>query len=494
MRASAHAGSCTEARPRGAVRPFRGSSAVPLAEAEVVRAHGLHRRAQRLLGRQEGGPEPRAPRGLPKARGGHHAYAGGLEEAQRVEVVRCHAALGGGLVSAAGHLHGGEGVHGAPGVVAGEARDGPQAVHEEAALAREAFADGGHLCLVGGVALVPGLRGPHHEGREGLPREGGAEGGGGELEELGAHVGVDVEEVHVAPAPPALPEEPLGGGVEGDELQVRGALVQGHLPARDKALPARVNVLLVHLVRQQHEPLAHAEVHHPLQGGPREDLARGVARVNEHAGPGILAQGPGLVHGPLERLLRHRPVAALVQQVALLVRAQQGDEAAVDGVLGHGEEHRVVGPGDDGGEHLANGRGGAVLQKDVPRVAHVAVPLRDEARDVVTEATDALRGGVGAHAALPHGLAHLPGALDGVPGEQRRGVRVVHAALGRQVAEREHLAEECERPLAHGLGVADVGEGDAVEGELRTAPGGELLLDLLGADDHVPSDRVLHLA
>lgn len=76
-------------------------------------------------------------------------------------------------------------------------------------------------------------------------------------------------------------------------------------PERVEGLPLRVDVLLVHLVRHQHEPLALAEFDHLHLIIMVQALAGGVARVDGHQRAHALAAGASR----LQLGLKQKPTA-----------------------------------------------------------------------------------------------------------------------------------------------------------------------------------------
>mmetsp|Transcript_2927 Transcript_2927/g.7688 ORF Transcript_2927/g.7688 Transcript_2927/m.7688 type:complete len:283 (-) Transcript_2927:762-1610(-) len=261
-----------------------GSVAILRAKYFVVAAELLDCHLEVPCRRQECGAEASTTCSLAKARRWHHAHARRLEQRERIEHIDADATLRCRRPGSIGHAYGGVCVHAALRVVARETVDGVEPVDQQLRLRAEGLLD--RSCL-GGIQLVRFVtthRRAHHERRERLARHTRAQLGARKLEELRLNVRVNVVQLHVPATPAALADETLGRRVERDELQSLrlSTHLQRCLPRRDELMGA-VHILLVHFVRQEDQSLLDAEADHALQCLAREDLAGGVAWVDDDA-------------------------------------------------------------------------------------------------------------------------------------------------------------------------------------------------------------------
>jgi hypothetical protein len=148
--------------------------------------------------------------------------------------------------------------------------------------------------------------------------------------------------------------------------------------------------------------------------------------------------------------------------------------------LRHRDEDAVLRARDEDAQHRLRGLAGAVCEEDGLRIGADAVALLDEPGHGLAHEAHALGLGVGAEPVLrlPY---HQPGRLHDV--RRERSLRGPVEEL-RVLGERQHLANEGERPLAQGLGIADVAVHDL-------AP---LALQLLGAGHDGTANGVLGLS
>mmetsp|Transcript_27798 Transcript_27798/g.60802 ORF Transcript_27798/g.60802 Transcript_27798/m.60802 type:complete len:399 (+) Transcript_27798:298-1494(+) len=375
-------------------------------EGGVELLEAAERLLQLLLGREEGGAEVEGARLLQEPGPGHAADPRLLQQRQAVEQV-------GRLARRLRRRNGlwgqhdlREGVHGALRVLARHPRDGAELGVQHLGLRLERVVDAGGLAREEVVAGLARLGGVHHQLRHDLAVQVGAEAHAAVLEDLRHHRGVEAAELHVPAAAAALPDEPLGGGVEGGELHAGVVVpeVAHRLLHGDELLALGVDVLLVHLVREQHEALLLAQLDDVGEVGLGHELPGGVPRVDDAERLGLEAVAARLVDHLARGVDVEAPALLLLEVVAELLAAEDGDEGGVEGVLGDGDEHRVLGAADEGGEHLLDAGAGAAGEVEALGVAGVAVALLNEGGDAVAEGLDALAVAVGTGAALDERL------------------------------------------------------------------------------------------
>ena len=100
----------------------------------------------------------------------------------------------------------------------------------------------------------------------------------------------------------------------------------------------------------------------------------------------------------------------------------------------------------------------------LPQPGLEPIPVLDEARQILPEPPHPLGVCVCLHAVTVKHPLHLPRTLDCVHWEHERRDLVVDIALVGELQEREDLPWPGYRPLQHGVGVADVGLNDHLEG------------------------------
>ena len=311
----------------------------------------------------------------------------------------------------------------------------------------------------------------------------GAAADGQQLVQLGAHVIGEVHHLQVTAAATALAPVALGGGVEGHQLAVQ--LQLGHHLLEGHELVARaVDVLLVHLIGQDRDVLAGADLADVLDVLTGEALARGVAGV--HGGDGLHRQT--LRASALDALLDvsgvQSPVLLLLQVVGLVLAAEDVDGGRVQRVLGNGDQDAVRRLVDQQLQGILNGLGGTVGQEDVLGVAREAIALGDVGGHIVADLAHTGGVGVGTRA-TGVGNQQLLSSLDGI-GVEHLGVLLSDLRPG---GDAQHLSQEGNGLLLDGLGVADVAVQQRVEGELLALL--QLLVDLHGANDDLTSHSVI---
>mmetsp|Transcript_102988 Transcript_102988/g.320951 ORF Transcript_102988/g.320951 Transcript_102988/m.320951 type:complete len:246 (+) Transcript_102988:1137-1874(+) len=221
-----------------------------------------------------------------------------------------------------------------------------------------------------------------------------------------------------------------------------------------------MDVVLVDLVRQQHQALPLSEPKDALHGLAGQHLACGVARVDDRDSAGHAPTRAEVRDGALQLVQVDTPAGLLVEEVAHGLPAQQRHRGAVEGVLRDRQQHAILGASDSQLQDRLNGGRSTVREEDVLHVRLRTVPRGEEGGNVLPEDGMPLGVGVGADAAVRDALEVAGRSLSDVRGEEavplhQRGLRKAG----------EDLPVEQQGPLAHCLRVADVAGNDGVEGE-----------------------------
>ena len=263
------------------------------------------------------------------------------------------------------------------------------------------------------------------------------------------------------------------------ELQLGHHLLEGH-----ELVARAVDVLLVHLIGQDHDVLAGADLADVLDVLAGEALARGVAGV--HGGDGLHRQT--LRASALDALLDvsgvQSPVLLLLQVVGLVLAAEDVDGGRVQRVLGNGDQDAVRRLVNQQLQGILNGLGGTVRQEDVLGIAREAVALGDVRGHILADL--AHTGSVRVSTRTTGvGSQQLLGSLDGI-GLEHLGVLLSHLGPG---GDAQHLSQEGDGLLLDGLRVTDVAVEEGVEGELLSLL--HLLVDLHSANNDLTSHGVV---
>mmetsp|Transcript_17097 Transcript_17097/g.24986 ORF Transcript_17097/g.24986 Transcript_17097/m.24986 type:complete len:297 (-) Transcript_17097:586-1476(-) len=272
-----------------------------------------------ILRRQDGGAEVEGAFFLPKPRPGHPRDPRLVQQLQAVENI-------GGLPGGSGSLQGllgqsdlGEGVQGTVNLFARDAGQAVEGLGHHLRPVLQGLQEGSLLLLEQVVRWGTRLGGVDHEPQRNLAGHVGGQVDGGNLVQHARHLGVNVRQLKVTTTQAALAVHTLGHRVEGDQLQlfrVRGSHIHHGLAGGDEHGGALVDVLLVHLVRHQHNVLLYTEAHQLTDALLGEALPGGVAWVDEHQGAHRDALGPGLVQGAVHGVQVDGPPFLLVQVVA----------------------------------------------------------------------------------------------------------------------------------------------------------------------------------
>lgn len=414
--------------------------------------------------------------------------AGLVEELHAVEVIGRAALLLGSLNGLGRH---GDAEVGVEGTISGLAVDTLELVETAGELVGSSL-EGGHnlvlLLLPERIRGLAGLGRIDHDIDGVLTIDVGAAADGDELVELVLDGLVKVVELEVTSSSAALTEEALGGGVEGDELDVLGLLteVEDDLSEGLELVAGSVDVGLVDLIGQDADLLLGAETDDILNVLAREALAGGVTGVDGGEGLDLETLLLGLVEGLLDLVHIEAPVVLLIEVVADHLATIDGDTGGVERILRNRDEDGVLGTVDEELEGILDGLGGTVGEEDLGVVSLVTISLGDVVGDVLADLLDTHGVTVGTGTTRVGG-DELLGSLDGIAVE-------LLGALGHELGpggEGEDLTKEGHGLLLHALGVTDVAVEKLVEGELLA--GLHLLLDLAGADDDLASDGVLGL-
>lgn len=330
-------------------------------------------------GGQEGGAEVQAALPLAEAGAGDDADAGGLEQAHAVELVGGAALLLGGLGGLGRDVDGGEQVHGALGLAALDALHVLEGLVQGKGALLEAVEDLAVLLVVELKRRLALLGRVDHELDQALADDGGAQGDGDELVDLGLDLGVEADQLKVATAVAALAHHALGDGVQRCELDalvlVRVLLLELEQDLAERVEGAEEDVGLVDLIGHDDQVLLDGKVDHGADVALGERSTRRVTGVDDDDGPNIGAAALGLFVRGLDLLEGGAPVGRLVKVVGDTRGVEDRQRGGIQGVLGDGNEDSRVGAGAYGVEESVDTRRGTGREVDVSRVSSEAVAL-----------------------------------------------------------------------------------------------------------------------
>ncbi|EPY27288.1 alanine transaminase [Strigomonas culicis] len=469
-------------------------------QALLEGADGLHHARHLLRRRQDRRAEVQRARLLAEAAAGHHHDALRLQQLQRpARVQRQLAALLRVQLVVVPRVRrrqrqAREGVHRTLHRLAREAHHRVQLRRQHRRARLHAVEDVRELLREGRVALAARRRRAAHQRRHHLAVHVAAQVDGAHLDEFRVQISGEVHLFEVPTAAPALTDHALRRRVQRHQhrLVVRLRHPQHHLAEARELLASRVDVHLVHLVRQQHHVVVVAEAHDVLHDSPLQHVAGGVAGVDRHEQP---RRRLGLVHALVVRRLEvcrvHAPALRLLQVVRRLHAAQQRNLRRVCWVLRDGDHHTIRRSADQRLHQQPHTGARTVRQRDAicrRQRRRLAVALVDVGRHRLPRKVVPQRARVRARRRRPDALQVLARALHHILREARHHHLVLQQE-GR-VHQRHDLPVEGERRLLQRLRVADVAVHEALEGVAALARR-DLLVDLVGAGGDESAHSVL---
>ena len=309
-------------------------------------------------------------RGLTEARAGDGANTGGLEELMAVEDVR-KLLLGLGSIDGLGReVNGGEGIHGTVGGVAGDARERVEGGDDELGAALERVVD---IVALGNElieGLISGLGRIDHERDHELAEDVGAKIDGAELVVLVHDFLSDTVHLDITATLTAFTEIALRNRVEGEELErgiVGTHLVFDLLEGVEGLQILLVDILLIHLIGQQNNTPLVTESNNLLHIILRQDLAGGIARIDDDEGARNAALRDRRLETSLQLLIRQRPSFRLVQIIRQLRSSQQCDRRRVEGILRDGNHDSINRTSNQQLQRSRHRRRRSITQKDMLR-------------------------------------------------------------------------------------------------------------------------------
>src|SRR4051812_37590245 len=108
-----------------------------------------------------------------------------------------------------------------------------------------------------------------------------------------------------------------------------------------EAAPLGIDVLLVDLIGEDEQSMLVGESNNVLDVRTSEHLPRGIARIDDHYGPDIIARAV-LLEGALELFGAQRPVIVFVEVVSSLAEVELLDGRGVERVLGDGDHYAAL--------------------------------------------------------------------------------------------------------------------------------------------------------
>ena len=198
-----------------------------------------------------------------------------------IEPVRRAAGLLRGLESPGGEVQPGEEVQRAGGGCAGHPGERVESGGHRHRPRRESLVDRVRLLLPERVALVPRPGWPHHAVDADLPTDGHAQVHAHHLVQQRDRLLRDVGDFKVAPPSSAFARDALGGGVEGDERDVRVEHAHDLFKRGERVRVTGVDVRLVYLVRDKHDVVLLAQLDEGLLLVEGENATSGVAGVDD---------------------------------------------------------------------------------------------------------------------------------------------------------------------------------------------------------------------
>ena len=260
-----------------------------------------------------------------------------------------------------------------------------------------------------------------------------------------------------------------------------------HLLEGDELVSGTVDVLLVHLIGQNHNVLTSANLADILNVLTREALASGVAGVHGSNGLHRQTLRASALNALLNVLRVQSPVVLLVQVVGLVLSSEDVDGGRVQRVLRNGDQNTVRRLVDQKLQRILNTLRSSVRQENVGGVARESVTLLNVLGNILAHLghTSSVRVGTRTTGV---GSQQLLGSLESV-GVEHLGMLIRN--LGPR-GDAQHLTQEGDGLLLDGLRVTDVAVQQRVEGELLALL--HLVVDLNGTNHNLSTDSIISSA
>ena len=304
-----------------------------------------------------------------------------------------------------------------------------------------------------------------------------------QLVQLCTHVVREVHQLHIATTTTALAPVSLRGRVERHQLAVQTQLAH-HLLERDELVARTVDVLLIHLVRHDHDVLTSADLADVLDVLASEALACGIARV--HCSDRLHRQT--LAASTLDRLLDvsriQRPVVLLVQVVRLVLTSEDVDRRRVQRILRNRNQNAVSRLVDQQLQTVLNRLRSSIRQENVLRIRWEAIALRNVRSHILQHLGHSRCLRIRTRTSRVR-CQQLLSSLYRIRMEHL-GMLVQHL---RPRSDAKHLTKESNRFLLNSLRITHIAVQQRIERELLSLL--HFVLDLVSANNHLATDSII---